>query len=101
MTDEAHQSTGDGAVNHCQEGQQTVLDGDVGVGHGAGDGYEPAQNEEQGSTNADGDNGFYREFFHASTSKNLLIPARAGIERNQKPRKGSIRMRQELPVPML
>ena len=64
MSDEAHQSARHGTINHCQECQQAVLNGDAGIGHGAGNGDKAAQDKEQGSTDADGDNGFHREFFH-------------------------------------
>ena len=64
MADEADQAAGHGAVHGSQQAQHGILQADVGVGDRAGDGHKAAQDKEQGSTDADGDNGFHREFFH-------------------------------------
>ena len=64
MTDEAHESAGDGAEHHGHEGQQTVLHADIDIGHGAGDRHETAQNEEQRCTDADGNDGLNRKLLH-------------------------------------
>ena len=64
MADEANECTGQRAVNNCHKCQQTVLDGDVGICNRAGDGNKTTQHEEQGGTDADGNDGLNRELLH-------------------------------------
>ena len=57
VADEADQAAGHGAVHGSQQGQNGVLQADVGVGHRAGNGHKTPQNKEQCRADTDSDNG--------------------------------------------
>ena len=64
VADEAGQQRDEGAECGAEQRQHAVLDGDVRVGHGAGDRYEASADEEQCGTDGDGHDALYRCIFH-------------------------------------
>jgi len=74
VADEADEGAGNRSEQDCHEGQKAVLGGDIGVGDGAGDCDEAAQNEEQGGADADGNDGGYGRLFHFLTPFLSFLP---------------------------